>query len=629
MNVICGRYNFKTREPVEEELIKKMCRLFDCYDLGNQGVFCDNEIGIGTRNLNVAKSEQPLTNENALIWVVFEGIIYDSGEIRKYLLQKGHFIKTRDDGELIVHLYEEVGEDCIKKINGMFAFALWDKNLEKLFLFRDRIGRKSFFYVISNGALIFASEIKSILQNKDIKKEIDFEALDYFLSYNYVPAPITLFKNIRKLLPGHYLVCSKTKIMVKKYWDLQLGEVLMESEGFYTEKFSQLLETAVKRNLGSGDSVGLFLSGGIDSSTIGFFMAHLQNRPIKTFTLGFSEQFYDERKIAHFISQHLGTEHYETFLEADKINIKTLKEIIYFLDEPVADSAVFASYYMSKFASRYVQVALSGEGADGVLAGTENYIADKLNYYFTKLPFKYLIKYLFSSLANCLPVSNKPRSLEYKIKCFFQGVGDSSLQTHCRWRQYFSEEEKEKLLIGAFLKNVLRKRNSFGIFQNYFDTAKTEDLINRLLYVDLKVLTPDCFLRIFETMGKSSLLEIRSPFLDYEVVEFLFKIPSDLKLKIFTTKYLLKKTMTGNLPHKVLYREKKGFSAPINIWIKHEWKNMILDILSKDKTKSIGYFNYEYIKQLLEEHFKNIKNNSWKILSLINFYLWFDLYMDS
>lgn len=605
-----------------------MCRAFDCYGIGEDGIFCEKEIGIGVRSLNTIKFKSPLSNENGLIWIAFEGMIYDSQVIRNYLLQKGHSIKTCGDGELIVHLYEEMGEECVKEINGMFAFALWDKDSEKLFLFRDRIGFKSVFYIISNGALIFASEIKSILQNEDIKKEVDFESLHYFLSYNYVPAPINLFKNIRKLLPGYYLICSKEKITIKKYWDLQLEEVLIGSEEFYTEKFFQLLETAVRRNLDDHKPKGLLLSGGIDSSSIAFFASYLEDYPIKTFSLGFLEHSYDERKIARLASKYLGTDHYETFLEADKINIQILKEIIYFLDDPIADPGVLASYYISKFVSKYVKVVLSGEGADELLAGYESYVADNLNRYFIRLPFRYLFKYLFSSLADCLPVSNKPRSLEYKIKCFFQGVGDSFLKAHCRWRQFFSEQEKKKLLIGDFLNNDLKKRNSFEIYQDYFNMAKTEDLINRLLYVDLKTLLPAC-LRIFDVMGKSSLIEIRCPFLDYEVVEFLFKIPSDFKLKGFTSKYLLKKIMKRSLPREVIYRKKIGLSAPINIWIKREWRNMILDILSNEKTKNLGYFNLEYIQQLLNEHFKNFKNNSWKILSLINFYLWHDIYMDS
>ena len=626
MNAICGRYNFKAKKPVEEELMNKMCYVFNCYGLGEQGIFCEKEIGMGVRCLSPDKLKSPLSNENGLIWLAFEGIIYDSQDIRSYLLQKGHFIKTHEDGELIIHLYEEMGENCIEKINGAFVFALWDKNLEKFFLFRDRLGVKPIFYIISNGAFIFASAIKSILQNEDIKKEVDFESLHYFLSYNYIPAPGTMFKGIKKLPPGYYLMCSKAKITMKKYWDLQLDEVLIESEEFYAEKLFQLLETAIRRNLDDCEPTGLLLSGGIDSSTVGFFMSHFQNHPIKTFTLGFSEQAYDDdRRIARSISQHLGAEHNEIFLEADKINLQTFKEIVYFFDDPIADPGVFASYYISKFVSKYVKVVLCGEGADELFAGYESYIADKLNRYFIKLPLKYLFKYLFSSLANCLPVSNKPRSFDYKIKSFFQWAGDSPLETHCRWRQFFSEEEKKKLLIGDLLD---KKINSFEIYQGHFNTARTKDLINRLLYVDLKGFLPEC-LRMFDTMGKSSLIEIRSPFLDYKIVEFLFKIPSCLKLKGFTSKYLLKKAMARNFPHGAFYRAKRGLSAPINIWIKHEWRNMILDILSEDSTKNMGYFNAEYIQQILNEHFKNSRNNSWKILSLINFYLWSDLYMGS
>lgn len=626
MNNICGRYNFETGEPVEEELINRMCRAFECYGAGGQGLFCEKEIGIGIKNLNGAKLESPLTNENKSIWVVFEGIIYDSRNIRDYLLQKGHFIRTSDDGELVVHLYEEWGEDFIKKINGMFVFAIWDKGLESLFLFRDRLGLKSVFYVNSGGALIFASGIKSILQNKDIKKEVDLESLHYFLSYNYVPAPISLFKNIRKLPPGHYLACIKGKISIKKYWDLRLDEVLMKPEGFYAEKLLGLLETAVRRNLADCKDNGLLLSGGVDSSTISFFMSRLENHPVKTFTLGFSEQLHDESSASRLISQYLKTEHYETFLKPGKIHIQTLKEIIYFLDEPIADPAVFACYCISKFLSKYAKVVLSGEGGDELFAGYESYIADKLNRYFMKLPFKYPFKYLFSSLSNYLPVSEKPRSLDYKIKSFFRNAGGSALEAHCKWREFFSEEEKKKLLIGDFL---TKKVNPYQIYQDYFDYAQTKDLINRLLFVDLKVLVPDSCLRMFETIGKSASVEIRSPLLDYEVVEFLFKIPSALKLRLFTTKYLLKKAMAGNLPYEVFRKGKKGFSAPINIWFKHEWRDMIVDILSSQRTKSQGYFNQEYVQQILNEHFENKKNNSWKILSLVNFYLWYELYISS
>ncbi len=630
MNSIFGRYNFKSKKPIEKELIIDMCHAFDCYGAGEEEIYCEKEIGLGVRHIGAVSIKQLIFNENGQILIAFDGTIYNSKEINNYLSQKGHLIKTNEYAELVVHLYEEMGEDCVRKINGVFSFALWDKNLEKFFLFRDRLGCKSIFYIISNGALIFASEIKSILQNEDIKKEVDLESLHYFLSYNYVSSPNTLFKNIRKLPPGCYLQCSKAEISVKKYWDLQFQEAPIETEGCYTEKFSQLLEIAVRRNLVGSEPVGLLLSGGIDSSSIGFFMAHLQGRPIKTFTLGFSDRFYNaDRETARTVSQYLGTVHYETFLDGDKINIQTLKEIINFFDDPIADPAAFAGYYISKFVSRYAKVVLSGEGGDELLAGYESYVADKLNLYFTKLPFKYPFKYLFSYLAGCLPVSNKPRSLDYKIKCFFQGAGDSSLQAHCRWRQFFSEEEKERLLKGYFLNNDLKKNNSFKIYEDHFNMAKTKDLINRFLYVDLKTLLPDCCLRMFDIVAKSASIEIRTPFLDQEVVEFLFKIPSGLKLRGFTPKYLLKRAMVKNLPHKVLRRQKRGLSAPINIWINREWRNMILDILHNGRGGGLGYFNQKYIQQILNEHFNNTRNNSWKILSLINFCLWHELYIGS
>lgn len=629
MNVICGRYNFETKKPVEAEEVDRMCHAFDCYGPGEQKLFCEKELGIGVKQLTTDKVEFPLCSENGLIRIAFEGKIYDSQNIRDYLLQKGHLLKGREDGELIIHLYEEMGQDCIKKINGVFIFALWDKKQQRLFLFRDRLGVKSVFYAISDGALIFGSEIKPILRNKGIKKEVDFKSLHCFLSYNYVPAPFTLFRNIKKLPPGHCLICEKAKITLKKYWDIQLEDEKSMSGELYKEKFSQLLETAVKRHLDGNEPTGLLLSGGIDSSSIGFFMSRLQDRPIKTFTLGFSERDYDEdRKIARYISRHLGAEHNEFFLGADKINIQALKEIIYLLDDPVADPAVFTSYYIGKFASKHVKIALTGEGADELLAGYESYIADKLNRYFIRLPFRYAFRSLFSSLADHLPVSNKPRSAEYKIKSFLRGAGDHFLKAHFSWRQFFSDQEKKKLLIGDFQCNASEEIDPFEIYEDDFNAAKTKDLINRLLYVDTKVLLPD-FLRVFDVMGKRSQLEMGFPFLDYEVVEFLFKVPSDLKLKGFTSKYLLKKAMAKNFPDKIFDRAKKGFSAPVSTWIKGEWKNMVLDILSDKKSKSMGYFNQEYIQELLNGHFRNIKNNSWKILGLVNFCLWHDAYLES
>ena len=626
---ICGKYSFIKQTPVDKDLLHKMCDVMIYRGPDDEGYYLNGNIGLGMRRLSIIDLEtgnQPIHNESKDIWIVYNGETYNCLELRQELEKKGHKFYTRSDTEVIVHCYEEYGDECVSKLRGMFAFAIWDEQKQRLLLARDRLGIKPLFYTVTNGNLLFASEIKSILQDREVKREVNFKALHSFLSLNYIPHPDTIYQGIHKLPQGHILVCERGKIKIRQYWDIKFIEnKINKREEEYAEELREILKESIRLRLLSDVPLGVLLSGGVDSSTITALMSTLVAQPIKTFSIGFEEKSFNELEYARMVAKQYGTEHHELIVKPDAAEI--LFKLAWHFDEPFADSSAIPTYLVSKLAREHVTVALSGEGGDEVFAGYHTYTAYRAAQLYERIP-SLLRKKIIRPIVHSLPVSTKKVSFDYKAKIFVDGDELSPERRHYWWKLIFSEEAKQQL----YSENVNAGNefeDSYQIFAQHYQSTNAKDLLNKLLYVDAKVLLANDILVKTDRSSMANSLEARVPILDHKVVEFAASIPPELKLKGFQTKYILKKAMVPLLPKKVLYRKKQGFSIPMTSWLKNELNEMVLDILSPYELKKAGYFNPDYVNHILTQHFDGVKDNCRPIWGLLAVMLWHKTFMEN
>ncbi|UCF57676.1 MAG: asparagine synthase (glutamine-hydrolyzing), partial [Deltaproteobacteria bacterium] len=520
---ICGKLDFDGR-GLSEDLFKKMCQSFSYRGPDDEGTCISLPIGLGHRRLSIIDlspaGHQPMSNEDETIWLVFNGEIYDFNELRRRLKSKGHTLKSRTDTETIIHLYEEEGIDCLKHLNGMFAFALWDGRQQKLWLGRDRLGIKPLNYYWDGRQLVFASEIKAILCDPEVPKEIDPEALDLYLTLNYIPAPWTIFKNIRKLMPGSYLVAEKGKISVETFWDIPSGtehsettptigaageEIIDFKQHLYT-----LLEDAVKRRLISDVPLGAFLSGGIDSSIIVALMARNSDRPVKTFSIGYKDlPSFDETKYAREVAKFNKTDHQEFKLGYRDI-LEAFPTVLETLDEPFADSSAVPTFIVSRETRDHVTVALSGDGGDELFAGYRMYLGEYWSQYYTKIPM-FFRDGIIAPLINALPDARDKPSLEMvrRAKKFIRGMSLAFPERFCGWREIFPFSTRQELLRKPPRENLYLK-----LIRKMVEKEKGRfhgDIINLMLYMDVKGLLPGDMLTKVDRMSMANSLEVRVP----------------------------------------------------------------------------------------------------------------------
>lgn len=601
---ICGIHGFS-----DEKLIKKMCDALSHRGPDDEGFHIDTDINLGHRRLSiidVAGGHQPVYNENNTICVVYNGEIYNYQSLREELLKKGHTFTTNTDTEVLVHLYEEYGTELLSLLDGMFAFALWDAEKNTLLLARDRLGIKPLYYTIIEDTLLFASEIKSLLQYEEIKPRIDTVSIDHFLTCRYIPAPSTPLKNIKKLLPGHYLLCKNSQITIKKYWDITLTEDSIVTEEQCIEKLYTLLAESVEKRLMSDVPLGAFLSGGIDSSAIVGIMSRLMDESVKTFSVGFEETSYNELEFAKTISEHFDTEHYELVMYPEKI-IKQLPEIIWHLDEPIVDPAAIPTYMVSTLARKHVKVVLNGEGADELFAGYADYAKAVKNQKLQQVTPQ-VLRHTIATLSRGLP---SERLKNYTTTLF------NDKQDHILWQPLFTEREKKKL--------ITKHMDSKSPTKAYFSRA-TGDVLKKMLYTDLKTWIPDNSLHKVDTMTMANSLEGRVPFLDHHLVEYAMTMPSDLKIKNGSEKYVLRASMKKLLPEKILWRRKHGFSVPVHTWIAQELKETIHDALTSRESVSRLHLNTQTIEELLEKPLN--RRAGFQIWSLFILELWNKIYIE-
>ncbi|MFB3041364.1 MAG: asparagine synthase (glutamine-hydrolyzing), partial [Candidatus Poribacteria bacterium] len=621
------------------DLLHNMCDVIVHRGPDDEGYYIDGNIGLGMRRLSIIDLQtgnQPIHNESKDIWIVCNGEIYNFHKLRAELERKGHKFYTRSDTEAIVHCYEEYGDECVSKLNGMFAFAIWDSKRRRLLLARDRLGIKPLFYTLSDGNLLFASEIKSILQDPTVKREVNLHALHNFLSLNYIPHPDTIFKDIYKLPPGNILVCENGQVQIKAYWDMRFGmEQGKEAEHAaglskrkreeeYAEGLREQLKESVRLRLLSDVPLGVLLSGGIDSSAITALMSSLVDEPIKTFSIGFEEKSFNELEYARIVAKQYGTDHHEMIVKPNAVEL--LPKLVWHFDEPFADSSAIPTYLVSKMAREHVTVVLSGEGSDEVFAGYETHAAYRAAELYSRIP-RWIRKKLIRPIVHRLPVSTKKVSFDYKAKIFVDCDDFPAERRHYWWKLIFSEDAK-KLLYSQEMQSREAFEDSFQEFAKYFDGTDAVDMLNKILYVDTKVYLANDILVKSDRSSMANSLELRVPMLDYKVVEFAASIPPGLKLNGFQKKYILKKAMEPLLPKQILYRKKKGFSIPASSWLRNELKDMVLEFLSPAELKRTGYFNPDYVKELLNQHFHGLKDNSRPIWGLLTFMLWHRTFME-
>ena len=632
---MCGIYGyFSTKAKIDHDILRAMGNA-----LRHRGPDGDGEeiqqsaewgLGLGHTRLSIIDlspaGKQPMCNEDGTIWITYNGEIYNFRELRVELQRKGHCFRSNSDTEVIIHLYEEKGVQCLDRLNGMFAFAIWDGSKKTLFLARDRIGKKTLHYCRYDGGIVFGSEIKALLKHPEVVREIDPGSLSKYLSYEYVPAPDTIFKSIRKIRPGHFLLYKDGDLRTEKYWDLPLSDnpIGYKTEDEYVEELREILERSVRSRLVADVPVGVFLSGGVDSSLVAA-MAKRSNKDIECFSIGFDEISFDERKYAAQVAQSINIKQNLRIFSTAQM-LESLQVLPRLLDEPMADPSILPTYLLSKMTSEKLKVALSGDGGDELFAGYPTFQAHKLITYFDSLPDS--LKNAARSLARSLPVSDTNLSFDFKVKQLLRGAGVSSEIRFFRWMGGFIDSEK-KALLSDDLKAALRHHNSYqDIFQYLNESNLTKDL-ERILYLSMKLYLQDDILVKVDRAAMANGLEVRCPLLDHEFVEFVCKLPTKYKLKGLTTKYLLKRAARGFLPDEIIDRRKKGFGIPIARWLRNELKSFMLDSLEERKIKRQGLFNYTYIKKLIDDHLESRMDNRKALWSLLVFQSWHETYLEN
>lgn len=623
---ICGKINFNS-EPIDSKLIHSMAEVLNHRGPDDMGVYVNGNVGLGHKRLSIidlsGEARQPMSNEDSSIWIVYNGEIYNFQELKKTLEEKGHIFRSRSDTEVIIHLYEDSGIECVKLLRGMFAFAIWDENKKRLFLARDRIGKKPLNYAVKNDFLIFASEIKSILEDPDIKREVNSDSLHHYLTYQYVPHPETMFMGIKKLLPGHILVWEQGKIKIEQYWSLSYKDKVKLTEEECSERLLELLTEATKIRLISDVPLGAFLSGGIDSSAIVAIMSKISNKPVKTFSIGFKEKSFNELKYAKTIAKLFNTEHREYIVEPDCLEV--LPKLIWHFDEPFADSSSIAVYYLARMTHQEVTVALNGDGGDESFAGYKRYAMNKMANIYSLAPL--FIRNTITGFIKGFPESTAKNGFIKNFKRFVKGTNFSKENRYGYWMSIFDNESKNNLY-SEYFKNRLANTNSWDYIAENYRKCDVIDLLDSTLFVDVMTYLPCDLLTKVDITSMANSLECRSPFLDHKLMEFCASIPSNLKLKGITTKYILKKALKKILPSGILQRKKAGFGVPVGSWFRNELKRYGYETLLSQKSIERGYFDKDALKRLLDEHCSGKIDHGHRIWALVNLELWHQMFID-
>lgn len=591
----------------------------------DEGTYVARNVALGVRRLSIVDVQgghQPIPNEDGTAWVALNGEIFNYPPLRKQLEDRGHKFATNADTEAVVHAYEEWGEDCVGRLNGQFAFALWDGARERLLLARDRVGIKPLHYSYQDGLLVFGSEIKALLAHPCVPRELDPQALDQYLTYEHVPVPRTMFKGIEKLAPGHYLLLDREGLRTTQYWDFELrrsenGRRVSPAE--WEERFRETLREAVTMELMSDVPLGVFLSGGVDSSTVAAYMAQALDRPVQSFSIAFEDPSFDESRYAGQVAHHLGLEHREEVL-TEPMMWELVPKLAEVLDEPLGDSSIIPCYLLARFARRYVTVALGGDGGDELLAGYSTLQAHRLTSYYNRIP-GILRRGVIASAVQRLPVSHDNLSFDYRAKRFVTSAELPAPERHHLWLGSFSPEEKQALLRREVRRQL--QEDSFQVAREHFERAGCTDELDQVLYADMKLYLDTDILAKVDRASMANSLEARVPFLNTVMLELAAEMPLELKLRGFTRKYLLRRAVKGVLPDDIVNRPKKGFNIPVAKWFRGALRGLLLEVLARDH----GVFEMATVERLVREHLDGVRDNRKQLWTLLVFQLWCDRWL--
>lgn len=623
---IAGKYYFANDRKVDPEIALAMADVMSHRGPDDSGIYSSGSVALGFRRLSILDlseaGHQPMCNEDGKIWVVFNGEIYNYKILRRELESFGHRFKSNTDTEVIVHAYEQYGLDFVKHFRGMFAFAVWDSSRRRLVLARDHFGIKPLYYFRNASFLTFGSEIKALLQDPEVPREVDVQALSNFITLHYVPGPRTMFQGIMKLMPGTIAVAERGTFSVAKYWELSKQGEFTLSEADAIELVYNQLSESIKERLQSDVPVGALLSGGLDSSGVLAIMTKLQQRSVPAFTVGYSESgddAFSEFKYSRLVAKHLRSDYHEVVVTAEMFR-EFLPKAVWFQDEPIGEPPAVPLYFVCRLAKEQgITVLLSGEGSDELFAGYNRHNGEIFSQYYGLIPdaiHRSVLQPLISLLPRAPLLKKGQRSMMLK---------DWWLR-YQSWHTVFPADLKQQLLNGQ---SSTLTETFDDVFANHRDRVRSLDHLDKILWLDLQTWLPDDLLMKKDKMGMATSIEARVPFLDHCFAEMAFQIPSSLKVKRFGTKYILKKALERVLPKEIVYRKKEGFPTPIANWLTGDLREFVCDWLDGSHDRGHGFFRRDMIRQLLAEHQSGRQNHERLIFPLLNFELWYDAFFRS
>jgi asparagine synthase (glutamine-hydrolysing) len=608
----------------DEAMLHSMCEAIRHRGPDSEGLWTDAGVALGMRRLSIIDlhtGDQPVFNTDRSVIVMMNGELYNYREVRADLQKRGYTFRTNSDTEILPHLYDEYGDAMLEHVSGMFAFALWDTKKKRLLIARDRFGEKPLYYGTFGGKLIYGSEVKSLLAHPDVTRDLNLDALRSFLSFDYVPAPNSIYRGIKKLPAAHKLVLENGEIKVERYWSLSFkkpAETPTIKEA--AEHLRELLSDAVRRQLVSDVPLGILLSGGVDSSTVAAFAVRHATETVKTFSIGFEEDSFDESKFAREVSRHLGTEHYEDRLSVD-IAAELIGDIGRWLDEPLSDGSLLPTFLLASFVRRHVTVALGGDGGDEIFAGYPMYYGHKVAQMYGRVP-GFLRKGIIEPVVNNLPVSSKNLSLDYKAKRFVRAANYDPVTRHHSWFGSFAIDQQQQLLSDDVLAHT-----SSDIYRDAKELLETCDATNRIeqmQFLDMNFYMAEDILTKVDRAAMAVSLETRAPFLDPRVAEYAASLPPEYKLHGSKGKYVLKEAVRDLLPRTILQRPKKGFGIPVAQWLRGRLNPLMNDMLAPQRLQQQGLFDSTYVQKLITEHETSKASHHKELWTLLVFQLWYD-----
>ena len=623
---IAGKLLYDTQRPVDPGLLRGMAACIAHRGPDDEGVWSDGPIGLASRRLAVLdlspRGHQPMASADGRLRIAYNGEIYNFEALRDELRREGCTFQSHTDTEVILALYDRHGVDMVRRLRGMFAFALWDAAARRLMLARDRLGKKPLFYVSTAQGVVFGSEPKSLLQDPDVAAAADPAALALYLGLGYVPAPWSAFAGMKKLPPAHVALIEHGRISLSRYWTLAFRPTRRESEEALREELRARVHEAVKLRLVADVPVGALLSGGLDSSVVVAAMRAVHDGPVNTFSIGFDEARYDERAYAARVAGALGTRHRQFVVRPDAAAV--LDRLVWHYNEPFADSSALPSMALAQLARREVTVALNGDGGDEAFAGYDRYRAMALASRFDLLPAA--VRRGLAAMRGILP-AGPPKSRRYRAVRFLSALGLSPVRRYCDWTVVFGRSARDELFSPEFAAATAAAHGE-SLIGALFEEAATLGVVEQSLWADVHLYLPDDLLVKMDIASMAHSLEVRSPFLDHELMEFAASLPIDLKLRSTTQKYLLRRAFEQSLPGEILSRPKMGFGVPIDRWLRHDLRDLMYDVLTGPTALQRGYFNPAVLRRYLDDHVAGRGHHHHRLWALLVFELWHRTFLD-